>query len=295
MSGLLFGFFLIASTAFANVQCTSYPSQHLQRDVRYCIQRSHPQLEQINGERVAYYFHGLMGNAANWAERKYDENLKALAKDEHFEPITFVSFDTHEESFFSDFEGKPTGGRSYESWFIKEFLPYIETKYRVCNERECRGAVGLSMGGFGAMKTVLKHPEKFSTVAVNCPALPPFSLHEPISLWREYFLRHPVGNLIGQALLRRTRAIFPTELLYQENDPASLVTNFQDRALFPDMYFDVGDEDYFGFQEGAERLRTALDDQKFPYSFHLESHMGHAIHEKTGKDILRFVMQRLGF
>ncbi|MFC2611226.1 MAG: alpha/beta hydrolase, partial [Capnocytophaga granulosa] len=38
----------------------------------------------------------------------------------------------------------------YEDFFIQEFVPEIERRYRILSEKEHRNIAGLSMGGFGA-------------------------------------------------------------------------------------------------------------------------------------------------
>lgn len=52
----------------------------------------------------------------------------------------------------------------YETFFFTEFIPYIESHYRAIGDKEHRAISGLSMGGGGATRYGLKHPEMFSTV-----------------------------------------------------------------------------------------------------------------------------------
>jgi enterochelin esterase-like enzyme len=54
----------------------------------------------------------------------------------------------------------------YEDFFIEEFLPYVESKYRIKREKRYRAVAGLSMGGNGSFIYALRHPELFSSA---CP------------------------------------------------------------------------------------------------------------------------------
>ena len=55
-------------------------------------------------------------------------------------------------------------GWAYETFFFTEFLPYIESTYRVIGNKENRAVAGLSMGGGGATVYGQKHPELFNSV-----------------------------------------------------------------------------------------------------------------------------------
>ena len=50
--------------------------------------------------------------------------------------------------------------------FIEEFIPYIESTYRIKADKRTRAIAGLSMGGYGTMFYTMRHPELFSSA---CP------------------------------------------------------------------------------------------------------------------------------
>lgn len=53
---------------------------------------------------------------------------------------------------------------TYEDYFFRELIPYIERTYRVKADRNHRGVAGFSMGGGAAVVYGLHHPELFSMV-----------------------------------------------------------------------------------------------------------------------------------
>jgi len=74
-------------------------------------------------------------------------------------------------SWFSDsYDGK----RRYEEFLTGDLLREIESKYRVLPGPASRGITGISMGGYGAMKTALKHPDLYGSVSALSGALIPF-------------------------------------------------------------------------------------------------------------------------
>ncbi len=277
------------SVAEVGRQCNHYASNRLNKKVTYCVERSHPEQPSLN-EPVIYFLHGLGGDHDDWVEKKYSKALQTLVgEDPNFPSLTFISFDTEIDSFFSDFEGVATGSKSYESWFINEFIPLIEDKFKVCKDRSCRGLAGFSMGGFGALKIGLKFPELFSLSAANSPVLPPFSLYEEVSLWKDFFRQQPIGLIKGMVLLRDVKRIFPTQELYQENNPIDLVRNFPNSSSVPEIYFDVGSEDNFGFQVGYEIFKNTLDSKYFPYTSYLEDGGNHSIYLHRNRNLLQFM------
>ena len=290
----LFCFSLALPTwGMSQPECTSYQSQWLTTHVRFCLQRSRPELP-INNEPVVYFLHGLGGNETTWAKGNYSEHLNTLAsEDPNFPAMTFVSFETQVDSFFSDFQGESTGRRSYESWFINEFVPMVESKFGVCRERSCRGVAGVSMGGYGALKLALKYPDMFSVAAANSPALPPFSIFEENEKWRDYFSNTPIGVVKGMLLLKDVRNIFSTEELYEANDPIVLVRRYANSAPLPKLYFDVGSEDNFGFEVGHQVFKEALEGNGFEYSSFIEEGGNHFIYHHRGKALLKFLRENL--
>jgi pimeloyl-ACP methyl ester carboxylesterase len=242
-----------------NASCESYLSRFLKRTIKYCSQRSRPDINPQVGEPVVYFFHGLGGSSQSFIDNGYSEALRILASKEDFPPFTMISFDTAFMSFFSDRGGIESGSAAYESWFIKEFMPLMENKFQLCRERRCRGTAGLSMGGFGALKIALRFSNMFSFAAVNSAALVPLNVWDSELLWADYFRRHPVGNLRGQLLLREARNIFSTREQFNWNNPTWLVSHFGDDLQLPHIYMDVGGQDYFGFQEGFFLLKRELE------------------------------------
>lgn len=57
-------------------------------------------------------------------------------------------------------------GWKYETFFFSEFIPHIESTYRVKKGKENRAISGLSMGGGGTASYAQNHPEMFSSAYI---------------------------------------------------------------------------------------------------------------------------------
>src|SRR5260370_17987569 len=91
----------------------------------------------------------------------------------------------------------------YDDFFLREFMPWIENRYRIAATRESRGIGGISMGGYGALRMAFLHPRLFGSVSAHSAAL------------MEKLPAVSVGNFPESALLRIFGHVFrspPTRL-----------------------------------------------------------------------------------
>jgi S-formylglutathione hydrolase FrmB len=273
-------------------QCASYFSNILSKSVEYCIDRSTPDAPYAAGEPITYFFHGTNGNAKTWMANNYAYSLDQMRQSGKILPaMTFVSFNTSPYSFFVDHPYDKNS--AYETWFLTEFIPYIENLLPVCNHKECRAVMGESMGGFGALKTILRHPDMFSEVAVNSPALPPFSVRDSIAKWEWFFTHHTVGPVKGLLLIELVRHILPTEESWDVQDPIQLTENYPADQTYPPIYFDMGGRDGYGFNVGYEILKGIFDKRGIPYATNFEPKRGHDMWKRHAGDAIQFIFDHL--
>lgn len=70
-------------------------------------------------------------------------------------------------SFYTD---SPVTG-NWEEFTVKDLVSYIDGKYRTLAKASSRGIAGHSMGGYGAIKLGMKHPDVYSVVYGLNPAV----------------------------------------------------------------------------------------------------------------------------
>ncbi len=63
------------------------------------------------------------------------------------------------------------GGEALESAFFNDLIPYVDSTYRTLAEPDSRIVGGYSMGGYGAMRYALAHPEMFGGTLILSPAV----------------------------------------------------------------------------------------------------------------------------
>ncbi len=127
---------------------------------------------------------------------------------------------------------------NWEDVFTQEFMPAIEKEYRIRAKREFRAIAGLSMGGYGALKISMRHPELFST----CVALSSgtFSDEEIVKQPDKDYDRF-FGNIFGKGLKGEERL---TEA-WKANSPLDLIHSVPLEKLRTVRYWiDCGDDDF---------------------------------------------------
>ncbi|MBB3840144.1 enterochelin esterase-like enzyme [Runella defluvii] len=117
---------------------------------------------------VIYYLHGFMGkdNIFPQMQAILDEGIKR----NKIKPFIFVQADQYtlyEGSFYSN--SSLTG--NWDEFESKELVEYVDKNYRTLATRESRGVAGHSMGGYGAFKIGMLHPEVFSSIYALSPGL----------------------------------------------------------------------------------------------------------------------------
>lgn len=80
----------------------------------------------------------------------------------------FVTVDMTTPLGSSWFVNSPVTG-NWEDFMIQELMPYIDTNFRTLANRDSRGVVGAFMGGNGAIRYGMKHPDIFGSVYAMHP------------------------------------------------------------------------------------------------------------------------------
>lgn len=265
--------FLFSAIAFAphavaqsRAECGSMPSRILKHPVAYCallppsFDSSAPKPGQETKVRrypVLYFLHGRGDNEQsliNSGAWSLIEDLRRQGKIGEFVIVT----PRGGNSFYVN---SANGKVRYSDFFLQEFMPFIERKYRIENLRNTRGIDGMSMGGYGALRLGFAHTELFGSVSAHSAALLP----EPSSA-----LNAAIRAGEPQALMLAGVFGDPIDAAHWEkNNPFSLAKKDSAALRKIHIYFDCGDRDDFGFDRGASALDQSLTKQSVPHEFHL--------------------------
>jgi S-formylglutathione hydrolase FrmB len=255
--GLLFALAAMCAAqpvAASKVECATFQSHILARAVPYCVVLPPSYGEQTQRRfPVSYYLHGLGDNEQSlihlggWAV--YDRLLreKKIGDMVLIAPAGFTSF----------YINSRDGSFRYEDFFLREFMPAMEKRYRVATSRAQRGIMGISMGGFGALHYGFKYPEKFAAVSANMPALIP---HLPEQLSQDW-QRRLMGEIFGD----------PPDLKYYERNSVFHLARTAPPGELKRMtiYFDCGAQDRYHFYLGTKALDELLASEGVPHEAHI--------------------------
>src|SRR5437762_12953031 len=151
------------------------------------------------------------------------------------------------------------GSEKWEDVIVTEFVPMIESSYRVNATRNTRGISGTSMGGYGARSIALKHPDLFGSASADSAVL----------------LQDLSAAKVSAGRLQRFQALFDriyginSDLTYWEaNNPMTLAKDTK-KLNGLKLYFECGTEDDYGFDLGARQLDEMLTKAGYPHESHL--------------------------
>jgi S-formylglutathione hydrolase FrmB len=162
----------VPALAQSRIDCNALNSRILKHGVHYCVYlpasydagaAKHP----VQRYPVLYFLHGLGDNEQTLFNSGGWTLLDDLRRQHKVGEFLIVA----PEGGRTFYVNSADGSVRYSDFFLQEFIPYIENKYRVGVGRKNRAISGISMGGYGALRFAFAHPEMFSAVSAQSAAL----------------------------------------------------------------------------------------------------------------------------
>lgn len=244
--------------AQGRIDCSAISSHILHRDVRYCVMLPTNYQKDANTQYpILYFLHGLGENEQTLLQSGGWGLIEDLRRDHKVGEFLMVAPEGRGSFFINSADGKDR----YNDFFLAEFLPFIETRYRVIRERKARGVTGLSMGGYGALRFAFAHPELFGSVSAQSPALMTESPHQlDADLHDAGPLAKRLGNVFGNPI---------NVAHWNQNNPFLLARKDQAQLRTQSIYINCGQHDEYGFAESSAQMHKQLLAEKIPHQFHL--------------------------
>ena len=247
--------------AQSRIDCNALNSRILKHEVHYCVYlpagydaggTMHPP----QSYPVLYFLHGLgdneqtLFNSGGWTLL---DDLRQRHKIGEF----LIAAPEGGRTFYIN---SADGLVRYSDFFLQEFIPLIETKYRISKGRKNRAISGISMGGYGALRFAFAHPEMFSAVSAQSAALMTESPQELDTAARS---GAPMGKLLATVFGSPIDAAH-----WKENSPFVLANRNQIALRHMAIYFNCGQDDNYGFEKGAAALDEQLKKEKVEHEYH---------------------------
>jgi S-formylglutathione hydrolase FrmB len=258
--------------AQGRAECATIPSAVLAKTVRYCAYLPASfDTDKTRRYPVLYYLHGLGDNEQSLLNLGGWDLIEELRRTGKIGDFVVLAPNGGHTFFLNSADGKIR----YEGFLTKEFMPQMEKKYRIDASSSKRGITGVSMGGFGALHIGFKFPQQFAAVSAQMPALiaeipPDLAAGGPGS--PAGMLGDVFGNPIDRNFLERNSVFH-----YAQTDSAPELKRLK-------IYFDVGNNDDYGFEQGAQKLHQLLDSRGIANEFHVY----------PGRHDPQFVMRHFG-
>lgn len=255
----------------------SMPSKILDMDRKFAIylppdyetsQRSYP---------VLYLLHGAGDDQSGWVLKGEVKRImdKAIARGKSTAMIVVMpDAQTGQRGYFNS----PDGDWRYEDFFFDEFIPHIESTYRIIADKRNRSIAGLSMGGGGSFIYALHRPDLFYSSCPMSASTGPAQLEDV----DRYFERAGVTGATEEDKMKyfKERSVLAQ---IEEGDIEKLKS--------VQWYIDCGDDDFL--YEGNSLIHIAMRKREIPHEYRVRDG-GHnwKYWRSSLVDVLAFISKR---
>ena len=202
---------------------------------------------------VLYLLHGGGDDQTGWIQ--FGEVLyiadKAI-REGRATPMIIVMPDanTGKRGYFNDAKNE----WRYEDFFFEEFMPFVESNYRIKGEKRYRAVAGLSMGGGGTFMYALHRPELFSSACPLSASTGALNLEEAKDRYRRNYNEEVSEKEI--------------EAHYKKYSALELIKDLSAEEIKSvRWYIDCGDDDFL--YEGNSLVHIALRKKEIPHEFRI--------------------------
>jgi S-formylglutathione hydrolase FrmB len=250
-----------SASAQSRIDCSALNSRLLKQVIRYCVYlpagydagaAEHP----ARRYPVLYFLHGLgdneqtLFNSGGWT-------LVDDLRNRHKLGDFLIVAPEGRRTFYINSDD---GSVRYNDFFLQEFIPHIEGKYRIHSGRAGRAISGISMGGYGALRFAFAHPELFSAVSAQSAAL---ITESPQALDSASQTGTPLGGVLGAVFGKPINVAH-----WNANSPFVLAKRNAPALRKTAIYFNCGQDDNYGFEKGAAALHEELQKESVKHEYH---------------------------
>ncbi len=140
-----------------------------------------PSYDQSSKKRypVVYLLHGILDTDETWTRAWTGKNgpwntIQGVMNNGIAEQLfgeMIIVMPNQLTKWGGSFYTNSTVTGNWEDFTVKDLVSHVDIKYRTLAQASSRGIAGHSMGGYGALKLGMKHPEVYSVVYAMNPAV----------------------------------------------------------------------------------------------------------------------------
>jgi enterochelin esterase-like enzyme len=256
---VLFAFCLsFAQGSLRIMESLVMPSRILNQDVRFSVCLPVDYYDETRSYPVVYLLHGLGDDETAWLEYgRISQYADWATEKDGVVPMIFIMPEGYTNYYVNDYKGSFL----YQDMFVNELVPYIDSLFRTLADRQHRGLMGYSMGGFGALVLHLKHPEVFGSavpLSISVRTDEQYKV-EYAPEWDEQW-----GRLFGaQGIVGDGRI---TDY-YRQNSPFHIIAGLTPGEMKNfNLYIDNGDKEQT-LCRSNEELHILMHQVGFPHQF----------------------------
>ena len=193
---------------------------------------------------MLYLLHGLTDTHTAWRDKGHvNEIATEIFQSRLAQEMIIVMPDagTTYDGYFNCDEWR------YEDFFFQEFIPHVESTYRIISDKQHRAIAGLSMGGGGTTWYAINHSEMFSSA---------YAMSALMGLVDGTWITHTPDA---------RRRVFMESAVANNNITAVENATQEQRARIASVrwFIDVGDDDFL-FDNNMEFVK-AMRSKRIPY------------------------------
>jgi S-formylglutathione hydrolase FrmB len=223
------------------IQDVTFRSPSLNRDVTY---RVYLPAETTPGRKlpVIYLLHGGGGGYKDWSN--YSDGGQYATRG------YILVMPDGASSYYMNEALAPA--ERYEDFLTRDLVADVEQRFPAATDRNSRAVIGVSMGGFGAVKLSLARPELFAFAGGISPAVDVPSRKFSWRRWSQSMRFRKIFGADGSDARRRA-------------DPFVLAKT-ADPAKTPYLYITAGEQE--PMLDPIRRFASMLERRRFPSEFH---------------------------
>lgn len=193
--------------------------------------------------KVMYLLHGITNNAISWIS---NTAIERYANSRNI----IVIMPEVQRSFYCNMKY----GQNYFDYIAKELPEICRDMFNISSERENTFIAGLSMGGYGALKTAFIYPENYGVCGSFSGAVDIKGIFDFLKDSDEQIKKEAVALIGSEGVVQ------------EENDIFCLVDQLiAKKSAFPKIYLSCGKQDYLYLYN--QKLKKYLEDKQIEHNY----------------------------